>query len=184
MDTGYAEFNDSTSKMRGIMVAGTGTFSGTFSAQNINAISHVNVRDGAVSAHIGFNFPQGSTSAAFAVPGQLDASVADITIPISVVSDGPSATHPGFIELHKNGQLLQRASIGVEAPIGFFQVVRFIDSDVLGTSYYQVVLQGSTFTYYVKSTSVGKRETGGSQKRDGSLSLGLIGAVTVGFRKR
>jgi len=181
VDTGYAEFNDSTSKLRGIMVAGTGTFSGTFSAQNIDAISHVNVRDGAVSAHIGFNFPQGSTSAAFAVPGQLHASVADITIPISVLSDGPSEANPGFIELHKNGQLLQRASIGVRATVGFFQVARFIDSDVSGTSYYQVVLQGSSYLYY-ETKGVGKdREV---FTRWGSLSLGLIGAVTVGFRKR
>jgi hypothetical protein len=164
------------------MVAGNGTFSGTFSAQNINAISHVNVRDGAVSAYIGFNFPQGSTSAAFAVPGQVDASVADITIPLSVLSYGPSTNFPGYITLYKNGQLLQRASIGLATTIGFFQVARFIDSDVSGTSYYQVVLQGSTFTYYITRTS--SKNGDSSVKREGSLSLGLIGAVTVGFRKR
>ena len=181
MSSGFAEFNDATSKLRGIMVAGNGTFSGTFSADNINALSHINVRDGAVSVYLGFSFPSSVRTAAFAVPAQEHTSIADISIPIAVWSEGPSAGTPGTVRLYKNGSLLSSATIGLEAHVGFPQVVRFIDTNVVGTSYYQVELVNAAFRYRVR---VGGGREAMYEWRSGYLSLDLIGTITVGFRKR
>lgn len=164
------------------MVAGKGTFSGTFSANNINALSHINVRDGAVSVYLGFSFPTSVQTAAFAVPAQEHTSIADISIPLAVWSQGPSTEFPATVRLYKNGSLLSAATIGLKGTVGFPQVVRFIDTNVVGTSYYQVELINRTFRYTVKVRGA-KNETFQSW-RNGSINLSLIGTITVGFRKR
>lgn len=164
MSLGYAEFNDSSSKLRGILVAGEGTFSGNFSAQNINAISHINIRDGAVSAHLGFSFPSSARSIAFAVPGVPEASVADISVPLSVWCYGFTTgfVNVGNISLYKNGQLLHSHGLALQRRAGIPQALRFIDPDVLGVSNYQVRIESNTQYGYIS----------------------FLGTVTVGFRKR
>lgn len=189
MDTGYAEFNDAASKICGIMVAGRGSFSGTFSAQNINAISHINVRDGAVSAYLGFSFPTSVRTAAFAVPHQKETAIADISIPISVMARGPSEKYPATVRLYKNGTLLESSSISLKlsdyfnkyssarSKIGFPQVVRFIDTEVVADSFYNVELINGSGTY-----KEGNSKTG--YTLSGYVNLNLISTITVGFRKR
>ena len=185
MDAGYAEFNDSTSKIRGVMVAGKGTFSGIFSAQNVNAISHINVRDGAVSAHIGFGFPSGAKTAAFTVPANSETSVADIIIPLNVWAEGPPDGRAATASLYKNGVLLSTAYISLPlrrssgffpyiAPnAGFLQCIRFVDTELSGTSHYMVELTDTYFRWEIGSTKIA-----------GVISLNLSGPITVGFRKR
>lgn len=206
MGSGYAEFNDATSKIRGMMVAGKGTFSGTFSADNVNAISHINVRDGAVSAHLGFNFPSGSRTAAFAVPADKETSIADITIPLDVWGEGSYPGAAATVKLSKNGVLIATALISLPLPqyadtiagnpfAGFSQGIRFIDPDVVGTSYYQIELADALFTWTQVSVgftsyynSFSKTWVTQSVTRytgvPGGFFVKLAGPITVGFRKR
>ena len=206
MESGYAEFNDATSKIRGMMVAGKGTFSGTFSADNVDAISHINVRDGAISAHIGFNFPSTVRTAAFAVPAQEETSVADITIPISVWGEGSSSGMAAQARLYKNGVLISTALISLPLPdvydtlvdspfAGMLQVLRFIDPEVSGTAFYQVELVDVTFNWFAISRGTAMYYDPFSKTWQtqyitryigipGGVFLKLSGAITVGFRKR
>jgi hypothetical protein len=169
VDSGYAEFNDSTSKLRGFMVAGQGTFSGAFSADNIDAVSHINVRDWAVSTYVGFSFPTNVSSIAFSVPAQEGTSVADISVPLSIWTTARSyagSEIPGWVTVSKNGSALSTSYISAFPRLAAFpQVVRFIDTELTGLSHYQVQIAGG-------------------QSRFSDLHVRFIGTVTVGFRKR
>ena len=59
---------DAGAKIRGHMVAGTGSFSGTFASDNVDALSEINIRGGAVSSHLIFTPPVGSRDFTFTVP--------------------------------------------------------------------------------------------------------------------
>lgn len=175
---GWAEFNDANAVFRGRMVAAKGTFSGTFAADNVEAVREINIRDGAVSAYYGFNFAEGSTSIQFAIPGQKFARVADIIVPMRVEAKGTGAV--GYVHLYKNGSLYRSEAVMLDTEFArrdkggniygympVMQVVRFIDFEVSAdtTTSYQLVLQsGSVYS--------------------GSITLVFLGAVTVGCRKR
>ena len=58
---------DAGAKIRGHMVAGSGTFSGTFASDNVDALSEINIRDGAVSSHFVFG-ADGSRDITFNIP--------------------------------------------------------------------------------------------------------------------
>lgn len=67
MTGGYIEINDTDSIIRGTMAGVDGTFSGTFSSNNIDAVSSINVRDGAVSSYYHFHFDKGINDFSFTV---------------------------------------------------------------------------------------------------------------------
>lgn len=180
---GWAEFNDANAVFRGRMVAATGTFSGTFASDNVEAVTEANIRNGAVSAYYGFDFAPGSTSIEFALPPQKFARVADIIAPIQVSSTGVRAV--GYVHLYKNGVLYKSEGISQSTSStyrekgGFrdermviMQVVRFIDFEVSedqATTYSIVLQRGS---YYRMNFY------------RGTIDLNFLGNVVVGCRKR
>ncbi|SUE95806.1 Uncharacterised protein [Ectopseudomonas mendocina] len=181
---GWAEFNDANAVFRGRMVAASGTFSGTFSSDNVEAVREVNIRDGAVSAYYGFNFTAGAKTVEFTIPAQTFARVADVVVPLRIEAKGVGAV--GYIHLYKNGTLYRTESVNINTEykyiekgadiVGYIpvmQVVRFIDFEVSANSptTYKLVLQDSPLM-----------STNGSL--DGEITLVFLGAVTVGCRKR
>jgi hypothetical protein len=180
---GWAEFNDANAIFRGRMVGASGTFSGTFSSDNIEAVREVNIRDGAVSAYYGFNFAAESKRVDFAIPAQPFARVADIIVPMRIEAKGINAI--GYIHLYKNGALYRTEAVNINTEykradkggglVGYIpvmQVVRFIDFEISANSAtsYSLVLQDSP--------------TMSNQTGTGEIKLVFLGAVTVGCRKR
>ena len=120
MAGGYIEINDTDSIIRGTMAGVNGTFSGTFSSNNIDAVSSVNVRDGAVSAYYHFHFDKSSSDFSFTILKQPFTSIVDIVIPVLIeeVGEGdPNARWlgpltpvregyiPTTVTIYKNGVL-------------------------------------------------------------------------------
>lgn len=188
--SGYAEFNDSTAVLRGIMVAGKGEFSGQFDSNNIDAISHINVRDGAISANYGLNFPAGSKSCAFYVPYVSEATLVDITIPIKVscYQDGYPGKYfsdPGAsIALSRNSQSLGSSRIRMDVGASFLQVIRFVDPDVSGETYYSLNLKDEYGGKAWIWTHNYEADPEGGYWVAMKVSLSMLGPVTLSFRKR
>lgn len=126
MAGGYIEINDTNSIIRGTMAGVDGTFSGTFSSNNIDAISNVNVRDGAVSAYYHFHFDKSISDFSFSVLKQPFTSIVDIVIPVMIeeVGEGdPNASWhggatpvyhgymPTTVTVYKNGVLFSRKEL-------------------------------------------------------------------------
>lgn len=196
---GYIEINDTNSEIRGMMAGAGGTFSGTFSSVNVDAVQNVNIRDGAVNAFYGFIFPRGSTYISFTVPHQPFTRVMEIMLPIAVYEYGKSNGGGAVINVYKNGVLHKQAIIAptVGATEGTFwgemgqaiptvteyfyawylQTARIMDFDVTGAATYTI-----TFSNWSGSYQVGSVKRGYVVK--GEISLTFQGQVTVGFRKR
>ena len=181
---GWAEFNDANAVIRGQMVAATGTFSGEFTADNVDAVQALNVRNGAVSAYYGFGGFGGAKDFSFSVPGQPFAQVADVIIPLSVLASGVGSY--ATVTLYRNGgpvasglifldtqyQVVQYGEGAEETFMGSLHMLtacRFIDFDVppSGTITYRIVIQDSD---------------------DGNwpceVTATCVGTATVGIRKR
>ena len=141
MTGGYIEINDTNSSIRGTMAGVDGTFSGTFSSNNIDAVSSVNVRDGAVSSYYHFHFAKNSSDVSFTVLKQPFTSIVDIVIPVSIEESGegsPNAewhfqdtpVHDGYkptiVTVYKNGALFSRKEMNPNS--GSFYIYRS-DSD-------------------------------------------------------
>ena len=200
---GYIEINDTNSNIRGMMAGARGTFSGTFSSVNVDAVQNVNIRDGAVNAFYGFNFPKGSTSISFTVPHQPFARVLEIMLPIEVYEYGRSNGSGAVITVYKNGVLFKQATIapvigGIEGKYWdpyfgsdgdyvrgveeyfyawYLQTARIMDFGVTGAATYTI-----TFSSWKGNFLVGTRKNG--YYVEGEISLTFQGQVTVGFRKR
>jgi len=182
----YAEFNDATAIIRGIMAGTNGTFSGTFSTLNLNVVEAINIRDGAVSAYYGFGFQKGAPSCSFFIPKQEYTQVADISIPIETIEVGSAISTSGgsIISLYKNGVLLQSETLLPSAGtytrtihdeertyynyMAYIQGLRFVDFDVTENSTYEV----QVYNYPPVGSNSSK------------LEVILQGRVTVAFRKR
>lgn len=123
MAGGYIEINDTDSIIRGTMAGVNGTFSGTFDSNNIDAISSINVRDGAVSSYYHFHFAKNSSDVSFTVLKQPFTSIVDIVIPVMIEEvgegnpNGPWGGHgtpvrygykPTTVTVYKNGVLFSR----------------------------------------------------------------------------
>lgn len=84
---GECQFN-SNCFIRGRMVAMTGWFSGTFKADEIDVLSDVNIRNGAVSVHYRATIPKVGTlprfDAQWVLPAQPIPSVNDIILPLTL----------------------------------------------------------------------------------------------------
>lgn len=181
---GYIEINDTNSTIRGMMAGAGGTFSGTFSSVNVDAVQNVNIRDGAVNAFYGFNFPRGSTSITFTVPHQPFARVVEIMLPIEVYELGESNGRGATITVYKNGVQFKKLTIppvmGFDSQVNYtwyLQTARIMDFDVSGQVTYRVTFSSWKGTHY---------ESGKGWTRTvyGETKITFQGQVTVGFRKR
>lgn len=191
---GYIEINDTNSKIRGMMAGAGGTFSGTFSSMNVDAVENVNIRDGAVNAFYGFSFPRGSGNISFTVPHQPFARIAEIILPIEVYEEGNNGGS-AVITIYKNGILFARNSItamagwvyvggqaGIENgyrvassnKVWYLQSARIVDFNLTGAAIYTV-----TFESGIRS-----RALVNELWVYGQTALTFQGQVTVGFRKR
>ncbi len=187
LQPGWAEFNDADAIIRGRMVAASGTFSGTFSADNVEAVQEINIRNGAASSYYGFSFPGGSTDISFSIDPQPHTNIADVIVPCSIRIRGKTdLAHSGIMSLYKDGVLIGQERVffdariinsGGKAPstvtvytVCFTQVIRFID---MGVSSSQPT------TYRVVLNSLAADGNG-----HGYVILSVIGSVVVGVRKR
>ena len=199
---GWAEFNDATSVIRGRLVAATGTFSGTFSADVVDAVDTINIRDGAISAYYGFSFASGSQTASFSIPAQEYASIVDVVVPISIECWGEpwrGKTMNAYAEFYKNDALMARETISIptnvfeQSPGAEFdrftsdymaspQVIRYIDLDVSTSApvTYRVNLINSS-NY---DSSIGPGSVNLFEDAYVATRLTLLGKIVVGCRKR
>lgn len=191
---GYIEINDTKSKIRGMMAGVDGTFSGTFAALNANAVESINIRDGAVNAFYGFNFPRGSTEVSFTVPHQPYARVAEIILPIEVYEEGNNGGS-AEVAIYKNGVLLDQQRITAAAGYGYAGSIIGIESGYRLADTYKVwylqsarimdfnLMGAATYTVTFKS---GRRSRALVSELwvYGQVALTFQGQVTVGFRKR
>jgi len=199
---GWAEFNDATAVIRGRMVAASGTFSGTFSADVIDAVDTINIRNGAVSAHYGFGFAKGSQTATFTIPAQPHASVVDVIVPIMIESWGDNQpVGQGFVEFYKNSGMIGRDSIFI--PTAYHQHSGLgAEGEYTYRTYYMSALQcvryldlevspNTSTTYMVRlinSSNLSQLNPAPGDiwfwQRMSCVRLGLLGAIVVGCRKR
>lgn len=193
---GWAEFNDANAIIRGRLVAASGTFSGTFSADNIDAVGDVNIKGNAVSTYYGFTFAENSKSVEFVVPAQQYAKIVDIKIPMIVDAWGEGTGVAGSATLYKNGVAIRTDPIYVPTDATYLvnhqrdwydcgyipamQVLRIIDFDVSATSNttYKIVVKDGGWgawngTYWNYDDS-----------KNGYTVVRLLGSVVVGCRKR
>lgn len=191
---GYIEINDTNSKIRGMMAGAGGTFSGTFSSTNVNAVENINIKDGAVNAFYGFSFPRDSETISFTVPHQPFARVVEILIPIEVFEYGESQGSGAEITVYKNGVLFKHETIapviGAEVIIlndytgymetvdhyfaWYLQTARIMDFEVTGAATYTITFSNWSGYYDLKKFL----------RINGEVTLTFQGQVTVGFRKR
>lgn len=183
---GWAEFNDATAVIRGRIVAATGTFSGTFSADNVEAVKEMNIRNGAVSAYYGFSFAAGAKDITFTIPAQPIAPLADIVVPLVVQAVGIGAQ--GRVDLYRNDALVWSEYVQLDTESTYIfrndfynnenltiaQVVRFIDfnMNVSTPTTYRIVLTDGTF------------QAPNPANGQGFMTLYFSGTATVGCRKR
>lgn len=167
IDPGWAEFNDATAKVRGRIVAASGTFSGVFSADNVDAITELNIRNGAVSSYYTFDEARDDILE-FTVPALKDVSLIDIVAPMAVGFYG--GTYGVLtVSLYRNGDLIASDQIGFydeyQAMTNLI-AVRYIDLEVNAENYTVYRLVGSW---------------GGDNREPYGL---FLGRAVVGCRKR
>lgn len=93
---GSIEINDANAVVRGWMAAATGTFSGTFSATNVNAVDTINIRDGAVSAYYAFT-AVGQSDVTITVPAQGSDYVPTLIVPMKLWADPQWPAFPEYV---------------------------------------------------------------------------------------
>lgn len=158
---GTAEFNDATANIRGKIVAASGTFSGIFSADNVEAISELNIKNGAVSTYYYFDTGYGS-EARFTLPKQQNVSVIDIVAPMQFNITAETGAQV-ILRLYKNDILINKMIFGIGASIDTIMAMRFMDFDVNSETYTKYLLRGR---YYSRGDAL------------------FLGHVVVGCRKR
>lgn len=120
--SGWAEFNDATAKLRGVMVAGKGTFSGEFTADSLDAFESINIRDGAVSTSYGFQFGrttgQPLLDVTFTIPAQTFAPLIEIIVPANYSIQQSGGT-PNYA-LYRNGALIGQSTSPVPVGVAYY----------------------------------------------------------------
>lgn len=152
MAGGYIEINDTDSIIRGTMAGVNGTFSGTFSSNNIDAVSNVNVRDGAVSAYYHFHFAKNRGDVSFTVLKQPFTSIVDIVIPVSIIELGEGNPNgrwhgtgtpvyhgykPSTVTVYKNGVLFSHKEMHPNS--GTYYRYETYDDRWVRQGYYQLI---------------------------------------------
>lgn len=162
IDPGWAEFNDATAKIRGKIVAASGTFSGVFAADNIEAVSELNIKNGAVSSYYYFETGNGWSEAEFTLPKQENVSVVDIVAPMRFYVSAQRGITV-VLQLYKNGILIAYETFSIPVIVDTIMAMRFFDFDVSSET-------------YAKYKLVGMFSPGGDAT--------FIGRVVAGCRKR
>lgn len=145
MTSGWAEFNDADAKIRGVLVATDGTFSGKLSANSVEAVSALNIRDGAVSAYYGFSAY--GTSMSFVVPAQSLVDVIEVSIPVSLSANGTAFSYAVRVIITKNGVVWRDQTFSQYSDYSVYSVlmgIKFFDFDGIDQNVtYGVSLSGS-----------------------------------------
>lgn len=119
--------------IRGRMVGMTGTFSGTFKADEVDIISHANIRNGAVTSYLQYSrkkLPDETTirELEWTVPAQPIESVIDITIPCTLRLNGGPPANPNVVVVMRNGVEIARSNVAVDrGQISLFYSIRYMD---------------------------------------------------------
>lgn len=163
---GWAEFNDANAIIRGRMVAMDGEFSGVFASDNIDAVKGINIRGGAVSTYMSFDFGENSTDVSFTVPALGAPYLLDITLPVRVFQGNRDSGTP-TISYYKNGTLIASETFSGFLPHStdvfiYLTCARIIDDyNGQATSYRIKVVSGTrvglTFPSGVVSVACRKR---------------------------
>ncbi|MEG0062991.1 MAG: hypothetical protein RR740_00160 [Pseudomonas sp.] len=157
------------------MVGMTGTFSGTFKADEVDIISHANIRNGAVTSYMQFSRkkrPGEDTilDLEWTVPAQAIESVIDITIPCTLRLNG-GAQVPAVVVVMRNGVEIARSSVGPNGwEISLFYSIRYMDfTNPVGVACTYKV-------YIIPATSNGQPSSG--------ARFWMKGKALTGIRKR
>lgn len=134
--------------IRGRMVGMTGTFTGKFKADEVDAVSAINIRNGSVSSYIQYSRKRDPAveskirNLEWSIPAQPYGSEIDITIPIVLDFDSGSFDTPNpmwiTVTIWRNGIVVAQSRItdyvveAADREAGFAQMssIRFIDFDV------------------------------------------------------
>lgn len=107
---GWAEFNDVNAVIRGAIIGVTGTFSGEITADSVNAVEEMNIRDGAVSTNLGLAYPNvgvfGRTNVDFVIPGQPFAQAVNIVLPMACQMGGRNEQGWVILRAYRQGVLI------------------------------------------------------------------------------
>lgn len=151
--SGWAEFNDATAKLRGVMVAGKGTFSGSFTADSVDAIDSINIRDGAVSASYAFQNARVKGKAmldmSFTIPAQPLAPLVEMIVPAHRTIDLGMGDGPTY-SVYRNGVLIET----INGPVFYGALPLYGDHSI---AYMDFVLRfvdyqapaGQSITYHI-----------------------------------
>lgn len=187
--------------IRGRMVAMTGTFTGTFKADEVDVVSSLNIRNGSVSSYIQYSRKRDPATEdkirnlEWVIDAQPYASVIDITIPIHLrmlcswfQSHSPMTC---YVYIYRNDQLVASSNITdyvIEVDdfaYGFNQMssIRYIDFDVPeNTSVkYKVVVQNDPNNNY---TGVYPHEGNNNKGGGSSYEIWTRGKAMTAIRKR
>ena len=174
--------------VRGRMVAMTGTFSGTFKADEVDIVDYANIRNGAVSSYTQFSRKKlpGETAIMdmeWVVPASPFGTLVTFTIPLGVrISAYGSivAYRPPRITIYKNGAVLWSDDwrLPTGALLHLFLSLRFIDFDIPRTApvTYRIVFQNGECDKYNRDTN--------SNYVTQSHKISTKGKVLTSIRKR
>lgn len=173
--------------IRGRMVAMTGTFSGTFKADEVDIIENANIRNGAVSAYTQFSRKKFTGETAikdmtWVVAASPFGTLVNFTIPLSIrinAQGNITKYTPPVIEIWRNGVSIFRDNWHLPlTKINLFMSLRFIDFDVPRTEpvTYRILLTDGICRKYSRDSD--------SFYDTNSHKLSTKGKVLTGIRKR
>lgn len=160
--------------IRGRMVAMTGTFSGTFSADEVDIIEYANIRNGAVSTYTQFSRKKFEGEEAikdmtWVVPPSPYGTLLVFTIPLSLRVQNGSNGDPGTVKaptvtLYRNGQVVFNEvwPVGYQ-DISLFLAMKIVEFDVPRTDpvTYRILLTDGTINKNGVPTNTHKFSTKG-----------------------
>ncbi|UKL14935.1 hypothetical protein hairong_029 [Pseudomonas phage hairong] len=181
-----AQFNTNC-WIRGRMVGMTGTFSGTFKAEEVDIIDYANIRNGAVSAYSQFSRKKlpGETAIqdmTWVVAPSPFGTLVTFTIPLTIRGTGLGTVtkfFPPWVTIWKNGQVIHDEAWRLQrGDDSWFVSLRFVDFDVPRTEpvTYRILLQNGTVEKYSRDSNSYYTAT--------SHKLATKGKVLTSIRKR
>lgn len=169
--------------IRGRMVAMTGTFSGTFSAEEVDIIEFANIRNGAVSSYTQYSRKKYDDEDAiqdmtWVVAPSPFGTLVNFTIPVTVRINalGTIAKYvPARVDIWRNGENIFSEDWRLPlTDISLFMALRFIDFDVPRTD---------PVTYRILLTN-GQCRKSSSSDLVTTHKIATKGKVLTGIRKR
>lgn len=177
--------------LRGRMVGMTGTFTGKFKADSVDAVSAINIRNGSVSSYIQFSRKRDPEvedkirELEWTIPAQAYATEIDLTIPVVLDLDSGAFDTPTMwctVTIWRNGQQVATSQIIGRAYDSDFESgwqqmssIRYIDFDVPKDNpvVYRVLVQDYPYPNY-----------NGASKGGGQFRIWTLGKAMTAIRKR